>query len=80
MYSCIIKHYLHIFCIYSVIAWNNWNPWSVCSYSCGGGISQRTRNCTTGRTSDCGSPAIEFLPCNTVECNDSKFDKISAEV
>ncbi|XP_032595100.2 thrombospondin type-1 domain-containing protein 4-like isoform X1 [Drosophila grimshawi] len=62
--------------------WANWNPWSDCSRSCGGGIMHQTRKCidrnsTSGRvyTSDtCVGLSKRYQICNDLPCPTESFD------
>lgn len=40
--------------------WNNWQPWSACTASCGGGTTQRRRSHTCGLSDE-----FETIQCNT---------------
>ncbi|XP_068137546.1 adhesion G protein-coupled receptor B3 isoform X3 [Hyperolius riggenbachi] len=50
--------------------WDDWSPWSLCSFTCGKGQRTRTRICTPpqygGRL--CGGPEIQHKPCNIALC------------
>lgn len=52
--------------------WTKWTAWSVCSVTCGGGQSKRTRTCTNptpqygGAT--CTGTGEESKRCNTDPC------------
>ncbi|XP_075058680.1 adhesion G protein-coupled receptor B3 isoform X3 [Mixophyes fleayi] len=50
--------------------WEEWSPWSLCSFTCGKGQRTRTRSCTPpqygGRL--CGGPEIQHKPCNIALC------------
>ncbi|KAG8581952.1 hypothetical protein GDO81_007864 [Engystomops pustulosus] len=50
--------------------WEEWSPWSLCSFTCGKGQRTRTRTCTPpqygGRL--CGGPEIQHKPCNIALC------------
>ena len=51
--------------------WNNWNAWTSCSKSCGGGQLSRTRIAKVaaqGGGKECSGPEIETKVCNTQEC------------
>ena len=51
--------------------WNNWNAWTSCSKSCGGGQLSRTRItkvAAQGGGKECGGPEIETKVCNTQDC------------
>ena len=50
---------------------SDWGPWSVCSKSCGGGKTVRTRNVIPGGQSKYGGTCPQLLnesPCNTKAC------------
>ena len=49
-----------------VSAWSKWGAWSECSYSCGGGIRQRSRTCRGG--TNCVGLRQEEEGCNTQQC------------
>jgi len=65
--------------------WSSWSPWSVCSVSCGGGITRRYRQCNNpqpaNRGEDCKGPALEvescfYDPCpseDEKECGENKY-------
>nr|XP_057934511.1 ADAMTS-like protein 5 isoform X1 [Doryrhamphus excisus] len=50
--------------------WASWSGWSVCSRSCGGGASVRTRTCITRNPvgGPCGGDPRQYKICNTKEC------------
>ncbi|KAG7482079.1 ADAMTS 5 [Solea senegalensis] len=50
--------------------WAGWNGWSVCSRSCGGGASVRTRTCLTRNPvgGPCSGDPRQYKICNTKEC------------
>lgn len=52
--------------------WSDWSEWSVCSRSCGGGVSYRLRQCIknsdfTSR-SECVGDNIKYRTCNNKPC------------
>lgn len=65
--------------------WSSWGTWSVCSVSCGGGITRRYRQCSDPAPAnggdDCEGPALEVETCYTdpcpsdgdEECGENKF-------
>lgn len=65
--------------------WSSWSPWSVCSVSCGGGITRRYRQCSdpapANNGDDCKGSALEVESCYTdpcpseeeEECGENKF-------
>lgn len=50
--------------------WATWSGWSVCSRSCGGGASVRTRTCITRNPvgGPCAGDPRQYKICNTKEC------------
>ncbi|XP_010875867.2 ADAMTS-like protein 5 isoform X1 [Esox lucius] len=50
--------------------WALWSGWSVCSRSCGGGASVRTRTCITRNLAGgpCSGDPRQYKICNTKEC------------
>ncbi|VDM50884.1 unnamed protein product [Toxocara canis] len=49
--------------------WSEWESWSECSASCGGGVQTRKRTCVTQCGScTCQGVATEQRPCNTQPC------------
>ncbi|XP_076003149.1 ADAMTS-like protein 5 [Genypterus blacodes] len=50
--------------------WASWSGWSVCSRSCGGGASVRTRTCITRNPvgGPCAGDPRQYKICNTKEC------------
>ncbi|XP_053385651.1 A disintegrin and metalloproteinase with thrombospondin motifs 5-like [Mercenaria mercenaria] len=52
--------------------WTNWDSWSTCSLTCGGGIQSRSRTCTNPRPSVLGQNCIgnphETQTCNSKRC------------
>lgn len=50
--------------------WATWSGWSVCSRSCGGGASIRTRTCITRNPvgGPCAGDPRQYKICNTKEC------------
>ena len=57
----------------TVSRWSNWNQWSECSASCGGGMRLRLRVCSTGQREDCDGSHIQSSSCNTVGCPPGKL-------
>ena len=53
--------------VFNISAWSQWKAWSNCSYSCGGGVRQRSRTCTGGN--DCEGDIQEVEVCNTQPCS-----------
>ncbi|XP_069105111.1 coadhesin-like [Argopecten irradians] len=53
-------------------AWTNWENWSTCTVTCGGGTSGRSRTCTNPAPQyggiDCTGAASETKDCNTQTC------------
>ncbi|XP_072179385.1 uncharacterized protein [Diadema setosum] len=62
------------FCEVAIIHgnWSEWTEWSPCSESCGGGIWNRTRECTNPPPNEHGMPCeghdFEEEACNTQKC------------
>ena len=52
--------------------WGAWQPWSKCSRSCGGGVSQAGRACDSPVPQHGGSfclgDRVRYQSCNTVPC------------
>ncbi|KAL1007527.1 hypothetical protein UPYG_G00087950 [Umbra pygmaea] len=50
--------------------WAQWSGWSVCSHSCGGGASVRTRLCITRNPvgGPCSGDPRQYKICNPTEC------------
>ncbi|XP_061102187.1 ADAMTS-like protein 5 isoform X2 [Conger conger] len=50
--------------------WGSWSGWSVCSRSCGGGASLRTRTCLTRNPvgGPCPGDPRQYKICNSKEC------------
>ncbi|KAM4631380.1 ADAMTS-like protein 5 [Polymixia lowei] len=50
--------------------WASWSGWSVCSRTCGGGASVRTRTCITRNPvgGPCAGEPRQYKICNTKEC------------
>ncbi|CAJ1440261.1 unnamed protein product [Effrenium voratum] len=58
-------------------AWEDWNDWSACSQSCGGGLKMRSRGIHSmpegGKSCD-EKDMQEVLPCNLGSCNEHCVD------
>ncbi|XP_069572081.1 ADAMTS-like protein 5 isoform X1 [Brachyistius frenatus] len=56
--------------------WATWSGWSVCSRSCGGGASMRTRTCITRNPvgGPCAGDPRQYKICNTKECASGSED------
>uniref|UniRef100_A0A3B4YUY7 ADAMTS like 5 n=1 Tax=Seriola lalandi dorsalis TaxID=1841481 RepID=A0A3B4YUY7_SERLL len=55
--------------------WASWSGWSVCSRSCGGGASVRTRTCITNPVGGpCAGDPRQYKICNTKECRPGSED------
>ncbi|KAA0723624.1 Papilin Precursor [Triplophysa tibetana] len=56
--------------------WASWGGWSVCSRSCGGGASVRTRTCITRNLvgGPCPGDTRQYKICNTKECEVGSVD------
>ena len=65
-------HYCHVYVVDG--GYTNWNGWSKCSVSCGGGTRQRDRQCTNPKPQHGGKDCSELGPirqtevCNTAGC------------
>lgn len=46
-----------------------WAPSSPCSVTCGSGVRQRKRFCSSGKKSDCPGQATKEEPCFLPDCN-----------
>ncbi|XP_077976796.1 ADAMTS-like protein 5 isoform X2 [Styela clava] len=55
--------------------WTRWSDWSVCSRTCGTGVSSRTRQCIsrypTSAKVNCEGISVEHELCNTQDCPES---------
>ncbi|XP_026070804.1 ADAMTS-like protein 5 [Carassius auratus] len=62
--------------IYFMNEWASWGGWSVCSRSCGGGASVRTRTCITRNLvgGPCPGDTRQYKICNTKECPADSMD------
>nr|XP_026692083.1 A disintegrin and metalloproteinase with thrombospondin motifs adt-1-like isoform X2 [Ciona intestinalis] len=51
-------------------SWGDYQQWSTCTVSCGGGTRTRTRSCNGGSVGSIGCPGEESQtePCNTYNC------------
>ncbi|KAI6243893.1 Apple domain-containing protein [Aphelenchoides fujianensis] len=49
--------------------WSEWAPTGVCSVTCGAGVRQRRRTCSSGNNADCSGEATKEEPCILPECN-----------
>lgn len=63
--------WLKLLCFITVHGvWEEWSPWSLCSFTCGRGQRTRTRSCTPpqygGRP--CEGPETHHKPCNIALC------------
>lgn len=56
--------------------WSSWGVWSVCSCTCGGGASVRTRTCVTRNPvgGPCSGEPRQYKICNTEPCPHSSED------
>ncbi|XP_056135126.1 ADAMTS-like protein 5 [Lampris incognitus] len=56
--------------------WASWSGWSVCSRTCGGGASIRTRTCITKNPlgGPCAGDPRQYKICNTKECPPGSLD------
>uniref|UniRef100_A0A1I7W7J3 ADAM_CR_2 domain-containing protein n=1 Tax=Heterorhabditis bacteriophora TaxID=37862 RepID=A0A1I7W7J3_HETBA len=50
----------------STLGWAGWSPWTSCSKTCGGGVSQQLRRCLDVK---CSGFSIRFRVCNLMECD-----------
>ncbi|XP_060574668.1 coadhesin-like [Ruditapes philippinarum] len=52
--------------------WSNWNTWSSCSVSCGGGVKTRSRSCSNPVPGIHGKPCVgdnmQVVTCNKEDC------------
>ena len=52
--------------------WSEWNAWSACTKTCGGGKATRTRMCNnpspSGGGSDCAGGSKQTKNCNSKTC------------
>lgn len=60
--------------------WEEWSPWSLCSFTCGRGQRTRTRSCIPpqygGRS--CDGPETQHKPCNIALCPGELIQQLSA--
>ncbi|CBY14982.1 unnamed protein product, partial [Oikopleura dioica] len=55
--------------IYELSTWAEWEEWSMCSKSCGGGLSYRKRSClTTAYSKQCYGHSKQKRVCNRASC------------
>ena len=63
--------------------WAEWDPWSQCTATCGGGIQHRTRNCSDPAPQNggakCSGNATEIRPCSEWMCS-SKTGLLLVEI
>ena len=64
----VFKKYLSYKNLWSFSAWLNWNNWSSCTSSCGGGTRTRRRICSNRRRNDCTGSDEESEVCQTSPC------------
>uniref|UniRef100_A0A8C3ILD6 Adhesion G protein-coupled receptor B3 n=1 Tax=Chrysemys picta bellii TaxID=8478 RepID=A0A8C3ILD6_CHRPI len=61
---------LHAMDLGRIPFWEEWSPWSLCSFTCGRGQRTRTRSCIPpqygGRS--CDGPETQHKPCNIALC------------
>lgn len=52
--------------------WGDWEAWTTCPVTCGGGIKERTRICVFPKDApqgaDCGPDSHENKTCRTRDC------------
>ncbi|TRY74484.1 hypothetical protein TCAL_01321, partial [Tigriopus californicus] len=52
--------------------WSDWQPWTKCSRTCGGGIKKSIRQCTNPSPKNGGSYCVgmrvKYVSCNTMDC------------
>ena len=57
--------------------WSSWLNWNICTESCGGGISTRSRDCINPSPSNGGSlcfgDSVESRVCNTNGCSGNQI-------
>ena len=68
--NAITENNLISFLFCDLLVWDNWQDWSDCDVTCGGGTRQRTRDCINGSPGDigCDGEVTETEDCNTDEC------------
>ena len=64
-------------------SWTNWQPWSACTETCGGGFQRRARYCMNGAFDACPGEPSEERTCQTDPCprwtNWTEWSKCSKE-
>ncbi|KAK2837569.1 hypothetical protein Q5P01_014781 [Channa striata] len=59
-------------------SWSSWSEFSLCSRTCGGGVTHRTRQCNNPRPafggSDCEGPDVEAELCQEQPCEHTQLD------
>ena len=62
--------------------WGEWDEWSKCPVTCGGGEQKRERKCNNPKPSgggkDCQGDKIETKDCNTFQCGRKYFFRIAS--
>nr|CAB3250296.1 A disintegrin and metalloproteinase with thrombospondin motifs gon-1 [Phallusia mammillata] len=54
-------------------SFSKWTTWSKCSKTCGPGTRERSRRCSSGRTTDCSGEPTQSESCNDVKCTVSSW-------
>lgn len=61
--------------------WASWTQWSLCSESCGGGLSSRRRKCSNpapqNRGKPCAGDSVDYEACNKQPCPKGKLKHVS---
>ena len=48
--------------------WQDWEPWTKCTKTCGGGMQKRKRHCDRQAAASCTGQAVQERECNRNAC------------